>query len=226
MGRPKNPNSRRSKAEKRRAERAALAAAGLGVRTEPNERGIARREMFAFLRKSANPTPEGRQGSIDQDIHDGIGQLHALGFLDGHGHDPKDLRDIGRDFADLYWERYGATAPATGQFERRSKSSGDPPPKTARDLRFDRLDNAIPRTSMERTAIHMLLTHHYHSDRLEGWVQRLINRKLAEKGVPDVVAFLCPETEGHDRAMLRYAIRGLLALMDAGLPARFERRAA
>lgn len=210
MARPRDPNSRRSKADKRRAKKAALLA-NLGSRSDPNERVIAHRERFGFLRSAA----DGRQGSIDQDIHDGIGQLHALGLLDGHGHEAKDLRDIGRDYAELYWERYECCAPSTGQFERRSRGTGEPPPRNGRYDRYDRLDEAMPRVGIERTCIHMLLTKHYHSDGMAGWVSRLIESKL--RNVPSI---------GHDRFMLSCAIRGLNMLMDAGLPARFERRAA
>lgn len=211
MGRKRDPNSRRSRAERRRAQRAAEAGANLGARSDPNDRVIEKREAFAFLRSKA----DGRQGSIDQDIHDGIGQLHALGFLDGHGHDAKELRDVGREYAELYWERYEATAPATGQFERRSRGTGNPPPRTKRYDRFDKLDNALGLNTIERTAIQMLLTNHYHSDDLEGWVKRLIDCALNRK-----------PPAGHDAHMLACAIRGLNQLMDAGLPARFERRAA
>lgn len=211
MARPKDKNSRRSRAEKRRADKAAQIASSLGLRSDPNERVIARRLQFSFLRSAA----DGRQGSIDQDIHDGIGQLHALGLLNGHGHEAKDLRDIGRDYADLYWERYEACAPSTGRFERRSRGTGEPPPRNGRYDRFDRLDESLPRTSMERTCVHMLLTRHYHSDGQVGWVSRLIESTL-----------LSAPTSGHDRFMLSCAVRGLCQLMDAGLPARFERKAA
>jgi hypothetical protein len=216
MARPKDKNSRRSKADRRRAERAALAAANLGLRADPNARVAERRLRFSFL----------GSGRIDQDIHDGIGQLHALGFLNDHGHEAKDLRDIGRDFADLYWERYEATAPAIGQFERRSRGTGEPPPRNGRYDRFDRLDESLPRSSMERTAIHMLLTEHYHSDEMVGWVSRLVADGLAQKGVPDTPDMLNPMTWGHDKFMLGCAVRGLCQLMDAGLPARFQRLAA
>jgi hypothetical protein len=163
---------------------------------------------------------------IDQDIHDAIGQLHALGLLTGHGHEPTDLRNVGREYAELYWERYAATAPTTGQFERRSRGTGDPPPRNWRYDRFDRLDHSLSRTSMERVAIHMLLTRHFHSDGMEGWVARLINCELAKRGVPDVLVLLDSHSHGHDMHMLGCAIRGLVQLMDASLPARFERRAA
>lgn len=221
MARPRDPNSRRSKADKRRAKKEAQAIASLGSRTDPNERVMARRERFGFLRSAA----DGRQGSIDQDIHDGIGQLQALGLLNGHGHEAIDLRNVGREYAELYWERYEASAPAMGQFERRSRGTGEPPPRNGRYDRFDKLDNAISRVSMERTCIHMLLTQHYHSDNLEGWVQRLINRELAKRGVPDLLVLLDTPTEGHDRFMLACAVRGLCQLLDAGLPARFQRAA-
>lgn len=220
MGRTKDPNSRRSKAANRRAKRAEEAAQRLAQHGTPNQRVIERREAFSFVKSE-------RGGNTDQDVHDGIGQLHALGLLDGHGHDAKELRDVGRLFAELYWDRYSHLAPSASDLEPRSRSTGGPPPRSARDDRFDRLDAAIPRCSMERTAIHMLLTNHYHSDRLEGWVQRLIDTELLKRGVHvDRPILLDGATYGHDRYMLGCAIRGLVQLMDAGLPARFERRAA
>lgn len=217
MSRPKDPASRRSRAERKRAQRAAEAAVRLAQRSEPNQRVLDRREAFSFVKAE-------RGGSIDQDIHDGIGQLHALGYLDGHGHEPKDLRDIGREYAELYWERYFETAPKVGELEQRSRGTGAPPPRTARYDRFDRLDDALPRASMERTAIHMLLTEFYHTDRLCGWAQRLVNFELARRGAPNV--FVDTHSMGHDRHMLNCAIRGLCAIYDASLAPRFARRAA
>lgn len=207
MGRPKDPGSRRSKAERKRAQRAAEAAARLAQKGTPNERVIQRREAFSFVRAE-------RGGSIDQDVHDGIGQLHALGLLSNSQYDGKDLRDIGREYAELYWNRYNHLAPTVGQLERRSRGTGDPPPMSARDLRFDRLDNSLPRSSMERTAIHMLLTNHFHSDTLEGWVQRLIDYTLV---IDHGSTLLCTQTHGHDCYMLETAIKGLCRLFEAGM---------
>ncbi len=214
MARKRDPNSRRSKAEKRKVLL-------LGQRTEPCAHILRRREQFSFLNSKA----DGRQGTIDQDIHDAIGQLHALGLLDGHGHDATDLRNVGRDYAELYWERYELTAPSTGQFERRSRGTGEPPPRNGRYDRFDRLDQSMPRVGMERTAIHMLLTEFYHSDKFTGWAQRLINYELAKRGAPDVLVVLDGPTEGHDYYMLGCAIRGLCQLLDSSLPSRFARAA-
>lgn len=182
--------------------------------TPPPEHIARRRELFSFV----------AEGNIDQDVCDGIGQLHALGLLDGYPVDGLELRNIGREYADLYWERYDATAPVSGQFERRSKSTGEPPPRNWRYDRFDKLDQSLSRAGMERTALYMLLINHYHSDTLAGWVQRLVNRELAERGRADVIVLVDSETEGHDRYMLTTAIRGLFCLHDASLPGRYERR--
>jgi hypothetical protein len=213
VGRPKDPGSRRSKAERKRAQRASEAAARLAQKGAPNERVNQRREAFSFVRAE-------RGGSIDQDVHDAIGQLHALELLTGSPYESKDLRDIGREYAELYWQRYNHLAPTVGQLERTSRATGDPPPMSARDLRFDRLDNALPRSSMERTTIHMLLTNHYHSDILEGWVQRLIDYEMIQRHGwmrPGAVLYLCSQTHGHDCYMLQTAIKGLCRLYEAGM---------
>jgi hypothetical protein len=216
MARPKSKDSRRTKAEKRRAARAAEAAARLVDKGTPNDHVQRRRAAFSFL----------GSGMIDRDIRDAVGQLHALGYLDGHGHDAKNLRDIGWEYADMYWDRYQATAPVTGSFERIPRGTGNPPPRTASYDRFDKLDEALPRVSMERTALHMLLTEHYHSDAMTGWAQRLVNLELAKRGVPDVVVVFDGMTEGHDRYMLNAAIRGLCLIYDASLAPRGIRWAA
>lgn len=80
---------------------------------------------------------------------------------------------------------------------------------------------------MERTAIHMLLTESFHSDRFVGWVQRLIDYELIKRGQHvERPVLLDGATYGHDNYMLGCAVRGLLMLMDASLPARFQRHAA
>lgn len=217
MGRPKDANSRRSKAERKRAQRASEAAARLAQTGSPNERVLARREAFSFVRAE-------KGGSIDQDIHDAIGQFHVLGLLDGHGHEAKDLRDVGREYAELREDRYKALSVKVSAFERRSRSTGNPPPLTRDDVRLDKLDEALGRNTMERTAIFNLLTDYYGTERRAAWVQNLINYELAQRGIPNVLVNLY--ALGHDRYMLSRAIRGLCQLLDAGLPARFQRCAA
>lgn len=208
MGRRKNPNSRRAKAERKRSPEAAARLADKG---EPNRHVIARREAFGFVKAE-------KGGSVDQDICDAIGQLHALGLLSGHAHDGKDLRDIGREYAELYWERYEATAPKVGSFERHSPGTGEPPPMTRRYERFNMLDAALPINSMDRVTIQMLLTNHFHSDFIEGWVQRLIDHEMLKRGKlrPGAVVLLDSPTHGHDCTMLGFAVRGLCKLIEAG----------
>jgi hypothetical protein len=57
-------------------------------------------------------------GKAADQVFDGIGQLWALDFLDGHQLDPDVLRDTARRYAHLYWNRNGATAPKIGKAER------------------------------------------------------------------------------------------------------------
>jgi hypothetical protein len=141
MARPRDPGSRRSKAEKRKAKRALLT---LAQRVEPTPHVLKRREQFAFLYDDNQTKPEGRQGTIDQDVCDAIGQLAAVGLLDNHGHAPWDLVRIGRDFEERRSERYGELEPKVGSFERRSPSTGDPPRRSPRYDYFDKLDKALP----------------------------------------------------------------------------------
>ena len=63
-------------------------------RNPPADYILERRRLFSFVTPTKGP--DGRVGEIDQDVCDGIGQLQALGLLDGHGFDGKDLRDAGR----------------------------------------------------------------------------------------------------------------------------------
>ena len=100
-------------------------------RNPPPDHILARRDTFSFV-----AAPKG--GSIDQDVCDGIGQLHALGLLDGFGLDALAMRDNGREYADLWWAMYSATAPKMGTFERADKSSSSFDGMTARDRRFGR----------------------------------------------------------------------------------------
>jgi hypothetical protein len=65
-------------------------------RTLPAEYILARRKLFSFVEPSMKDKLGGRNGEIDSEICDAIGQMCALGLLDGHGHDPIELRDKGR----------------------------------------------------------------------------------------------------------------------------------
>ena len=163
---------------------------------------------------------------MDQ-AHDGIGQLWALDFLDGHGIADDTLRDAGRLYAELYWDRYSETAPKVGKLERGDRATGDPPPPSRRDYLFDRLDSSLPANSLERTVVIMLCVDPWFKDEIAPFANRLVTTELAKRGRADgiIVELPCAQTAGHDRHMLNALIRGLCLLADGAIPARFERAA-
>lgn len=189
------------------------------TRVQPTERIIERRNLFAFV----NPTkgPDGRVGEIDQDICDGIGQLHALGLLDGHGIDPQEMRDKGRLYGELWWSRYSATAPKTGDYERASKSTSSFDGETGRDRLFARMDEAL--SGYERGVLMSLIVDKAWGDDIVPWAKALIDEALLARGkVPKMMRF----PDMNDRALLEAAIRGLCLIVDGALPQRWERNEA
>src|SRR4249919_1415859 len=183
-------------------------------RNPPADYILERRDLFAF----ATPTkgPDGRHGELDQDICDGIGQLHILGLLDNNGFDAKDLRDAGRFFGDHYWTRYRETAPKTGKYERQDKSMSAYLGETAADRRFDRMDDAL--RGYERSVLMSLVVDTAWGDEIIPWAQSLIDEALLTRGRvrKGVVRF----PDEHDRAMLAACVRGLCLLVDGGLEMR------
>lgn len=190
-------------------------------RTVPNLRIIELRRLFSFVQPPPESRLDGRNGEIDSEVCDAIGQMCALGLFDGHGHDPIEMRDKGRFWGCHYAKLLKGVGVKTGGYERadRSQASGA---LTGADILFDRMDSTLP--AYERTVLLSLLV-----DPLIGhdepvpWAQSLIDEALIERGrIPRAMRF--PDTT--DRAYLAAAIRGLCALVDGALPGRFERRAA
>ena len=177
-------------------------------RNPPPAHILARRELFSFV-----ATPKG--GNIDQDICDGIGQLHVLGMLSGFGLDPLAMRDAGREFAELWWSRYSATAPKVGKYERADKSSSPFDGETAADRRFARMDLALE--GYERDVVMSLVGDL--GDEIVPWAAGLIAEALLKRG--RVVRFAQFPT-CDDRARLAALGRGLIALVDGALPNRRE----
>lgn len=182
--------------------------------TEPNDRVIERRSLFSFVHPSKGP--DGRHGTIDQDICDGIGQLHALGLLDGHGLDPQDMRDAARFYGEHYWTRYRETAPKTGKYERTDKSMSQYLGETAADRRFDRMDEALQ--GYERSVLMTLVVDTAWGDEIVPWAQAMIDEALLERKRfrSGVIRF----PDGNDRAMFEACIRGLCLLVDGGMEMR------
>lgn len=188
-------------------------------RNEPNVRVMELRRLFSFVRPPADKRQDGRNGEIDSEVHDGIGQLCALGLFDGHGHDPIEMRDKGRFWGGHYAKLLKGLGTKVGSYERsdRSQSTGA---LTAADLLFDRLDEALP--GYERRVLLTLLVDPLIGHReIVPWAQSLIDYHLLEKG-----KFLPPHRvtrfpDASDYAFLAAAIRGLVVLVDGALPARW-----
>lgn len=177
----------------------------LQARNPPANYILDRRKLFSF----ASPTrgPDGRVGEIDQDICDGIGQLHILGLLDGPGIDALDLRNAGRFFGEHYWTRYRATAPKTGSYERTDKSVSGYLGETAADRRFDRMDAAL--RGHDREVLMSLVVDPAWGDEIVPWAHNLICEALLGRGrFPP--SMMMPTLE--DRERLNVLRRALLAI--------------
>jgi hypothetical protein len=206
--------ARTRKAGKRVGNRLSRAKGALMERNPPADYIVARRELFAF----ATPTkgPDGRHGEIDQDICDGIGQLHILGLLDGHGFDGKDLRDAGRFYGDHYWNRYKATAPRVGNYERVDRSVSEYLGETAADRKFDRMDMVLK--GFERDVLMSLVVDKAWGDEIVPWAQSLIDEGLSERRKFRKAPIMFP-TE-YERGLLAGLIRALCVIFDGGLEMR------
>lgn len=190
-------------------------------RVEPASYVIDRRNLFAFVTPTKGP--EGRVGTIDQDICDGIGQFHALGLLDGHGFDAQDMRDKGREWRDGYCILLKKSGYETGGYERMDKGVAEAK-YTHRDERWDGMDESL--RGFERTVLLSLLVDPIVGSWPDGeteapWVRSIVSEALLKRG-KIVPAMRFPTFE--DREMLNAAIRGLCVLIDASLPSRWEQQ--
>lgn len=191
-------------------------------RNQPADYIIQRRKVWSFVQPPTDKRLDGRNGEIDSEICDPIGQLCALGLLDGHGHEAKDMRDKGRFWGQHYAKLMKPVGTKTGSYEPRSRSTGDTGALTKDDLLFDRIDSALPRYEREvlqSLIVDPLIGHHEDCP----WAQSLIDEALLQRGrvvLHRVVVF----PGAHERGLLEAAIRGLVVLVDGALPSRFEMR--
>lgn len=163
-----------------------------------------------------------KEGKAVEQCHDGIGQLWALDFLDGHHLDPAVLRDTGRLYAQLYWSRNGATAPKVGNVERIGHSTPNLC-DTRRDILFENWLDALP--TYERQVLEEVVVDYWYSDGEGGFVERLVSTELARRGKfaawkPVALA------SAHDHDLLKALLRALFVLVDGALPRRWEQKAA
>ena len=207
--------AKRKSGTRTKSGRLSRAASALAERNPPADYIIERRRLFSFVTPTKGP--DGRVGEIDQDVCDGIGQLQALGLLDGHGFDGKDLRDAGRFFGEHYWTRYRETAPKTGKYERQDKSMSAWLGETPADRRFDRMDEIL--TGYESSVLMSLVVDKAWADEIIPWAQSLIDEALLERHrTPRSRPIRFPDM--NDRAMLEACVRGLCLIYDGAMELR------
>lgn len=185
---------------------------------DPFDRIAVRRKLYAWLRPDERKKKKTeRDGTIDQDVCDGIGQLCALGLLEAEGFHPIDLRDKGREWANHYISLLRKSGFKGSSYERMDKARHEVS-YTARDARFDMLDNEV--RSLERWALYSLLVDpivgSYPDGRENaGWVEAFICQGLLEKGkFPPAWMQPVKFPDSYDRGLLEAAIRGLVILAD------------
>jgi len=188
-------------------------------RNAPNDRVLERRKLFGgIVQLPKDKRLEGRNGEIDSEVCDGIGQLCALGLLDGHGHDPIEMRDKGRFWGQHYARLMKVTGVKMGSYERSSRS--EPTHSlTAADLLFDRMDANL--ASYDRSVLLTLVVDPligYHE--IIPWAKSLIDQELLRRHRLPMGVVRFPDAQ--DWAYLHAAIRALCALVDGALPSRRE----
>jgi hypothetical protein len=216
MGRKKTPGTRSSGGRRKKPSTAAL-------RTKHdygNDRCIARIEAFHHPK-----ILDGKAAWID--IFDGVGQLHAIGMLEGHGLDGKLLREAGRNYIGLYNYYFIEMMPKGSDLERayggRSGSGKSDliPPATKRDLLFAKLDDTLPSGSEERYWTQALLLNHFGLDAVHPLVDRLVNYRFNQWRLPIPIGDRDARTAGAtDFQILARFLRGLFALADGTMPER------
>ena len=211
MGRRKTPGSRSPSGRKKKPSTDALRQ----KYDYGNDRCVERIDRFRHEK-----ILDGKAAWID--VFDGVGQLHAIGMLEGHGLDGKLLRDAGRDYIGLYNYTFIDLLPKGSDLERayggRSGSGKSDliPPATKREIRFVQLDALLPARSDERRWTHKLLLDHFGLDTVHPIVDRLVNYRFAQWGIS-----VSGQIAGADDfQILGCVLRGLFALADGSLPQR------
>lgn len=164
------------------------------------------------------------------DIFDGVGQLHAIGMLDGHGLDGKLMREAGREYVGLFNYYWIDLLPKGSDLERAyggSTGSGKSdliPPATRREIRFAAFDALLPTGSDERRLTHRLLLDHFGLDTVMPLVDRLVNFRFNQwrLDLPTWHGRDIRTAGAEDFQTLGCILRGLFALADGALPNRWR----
>lgn len=217
MGRKKTPGTRSAGSGRKKKT---TTVASRTKHDYGNDRCVERLEAFRHPK-----ILDGKAAWID--IFDGVGQLHAIGMLDGHGLDGKLLREAGRDYVGLYNYYFIEMMPKGSDLERAygGRTAGGKseliPPATKRDLRFAKLDDLLPTGSEERYWTQTLLLNHFGLDTVHPLVDRLVNFRFNQWRLPLPVGDRDMRTAGgSDFQLLARFLRGLFALADGAMPER------
>lgn len=153
---------------------------------------------------------------------DGPGQAHLAGLFDGLPADPVAIRDVAREFGDLYWYFY-ADLQAKGANLGGSSGGKSHRPDTGRDRRFAALDKALgSMASPQRQAVYALCVDYWGSDETAPFLIRLINEARAKKGRA-VAGQLATKA---DKALWFDVCRGLLLMVSGDGTSVAEKRSA
>ncbi len=130
------------------------------------------------------------------------------------------MRDAGRRYAGLYWQRNGDKAPKGQTLEMRDKSKINHD-DTRGSLAFEAMIDNLE--SYDRQVLELVTTDYWFTDDIAPFVLRLVSTELLKrKRMPPVVRF----EECGDRDLLNALIRALCAVHEATIAPRHVRRAA
>lgn len=187
---------RKRKANARRTPSGRISRAGITPFDYGNDRVQARREAFRVF----------QGGKADNDLADHIGRAWAAGLLEGTRYDAALLRDIGREYGQLFWMYYQG-GPAVASIETRSRSSGQAAAddQDRRGERFKRLDDAARDAGRAAySALHALCVNdHWFPDDNPAWLARLLDERMKIRSV----------VEAKDRDTILLARSALVAMV-------------
>lgn len=192
-------------------------------RNAPADYILERRKLFSFVQPPPKDRLEGRNGEIDENVCDAIGQLAAVGMFDNSGYDPWEMVRWGRFWGGMYAQSMKRLGPKTGSYERQPRSTNDSTAYSKEELLYERMDAALG-NGFERSALLSLVV-----DPLIGhretvpWAQMFIDDELFKRGRFTACMTVGGATES-DRHLLNATIRGLCALVEGSLPSRWEQR--
>lgn len=156
---------------------------------------------------------------------DPIGRAWFAGLLDGHGVDGAVLRELGREYGDLYWMDVQSLSVASCGYDERV---GKPNVRakfrmaelTGKDAaRFAHFDNVLTNTGHHiRRAVQALCVDDIWFSEGPAWLDRCIaSRATAKADIPRIGGPRMSDTN-----TLRLAIKGLKALAHGTIPLRGE----